>query len=443
VRKLNSNGLKELFYDSDLILIIDKNGKVMYYDDYDDNLNMLKKENVVGRSIFELYPFFKREDFTVFRAMDGKEPILNEYQTFTVDGNKKNCLNNAFPLINETGVIGGIVISVELSSKAVKRKIRKSTSRYDFEDIITENQEFRKSLEILKKVSKSESNVLIIGETGTGKELIAHSIHSNSSRRNKPFIIQNCAAIPSSIMESILFGTAKGSFTGSMDKEGLFESANGGTIFLDEINSVPYDLQSKLLRTLENKNIMRIGENIEREIDIRIIASTNEDLARKVDKGEFRADLYYRLNVISFNIPPLKERKEDIKVLVDYYINQYNSILNKNITGISKDVLQILNDYDWKGNVRELKNVIEYALNFSEDGILNMDSLPQYLMKTINSEKKERLTGGSLTTMVDNYECKLIKDALESCKYNILKTAEFLNIPRQTLYYKLKKYNIE
>jgi len=443
VRKLSSNGLKELFYDSDLILIIDKNGKVMYYDDYDDNLNMLKKENVVGRSIFELYPFFKREDFTVFRAMDRKEPILNEYQTFTVDGNKKNCLNNAFPLINETGVIGGIVISVELSSKAVKRKTRKSTSRYDFEDIITENQEFKKSMEILKKVSKSESNVLIIGETGTGKELIAHSIHSNSSRRNKPFIIQNCAAIPSSIMESILFGTAKGSFTGSMDKEGLFESANGGTIFLDEINSVPYDLQSKLLRTLENKNIMRIGENIEREIDIRIIASTNEDLARKVDKGEFRADLYYRLNVISFNIPPLKERKEDIKVLVDYYINQYNSILNKNITGISKDVMQILNDYEWKGNIRELKNVIEYALNFSEDGILNMDSLPQYLMKSISSEKKERLAGGSLTTMVDNYECKLIKDALESCKYNILKTAEFLNIPRQTLYYKLKKYNIE
>ncbi len=440
---MNSNGLKELFYDSDLILIIDKNGKVMYYDDYDDNLNMLKKENVVGRSIFELYPFFKRGDFTVFRAMDRKEPILNEYQTFTVDGNKKNCLNNAFPLINETGVIGGIVISVELSSKAVKRKTRKSTSRYDFEDIITENQEFKKSMEILKKVSKSESNVLIIGETGTGKELIAHSIHSNSSRRNKPFIIQNCAAIPSSIMESILFGTAKGSFTGSMDKEGLFESANGGTIFLDEINSVPYDLQSKLLRTLENKNIMRIGENIEREIDIRIIASTNEDLARKVDKGEFRADLYYRLNVISFNIPPLKERKEDIKVLVDYYINQYNSILNKNITGISKDVLQILNDYDWKGNVRELKNVIEYALNFSEDGILNMDSLPQYLMKSISNEKKERLAGCSLTTMVDNYECKLIKDALESCKYNILKTAEFLNIPRQTLYYKLKKYNIE
>ncbi|MGD9569971.1 MAG: sigma-54 interaction domain-containing protein [Sedimentibacter sp.] len=440
---MNSTGFKELFYDSDLILIIDKNGKVVYYDDYDDNLNMLKKENVIGRYIFELYPFFERKDFTVFRAMDKKEPILNEYQSFVVDGIKKNCLNNAFPLINETGVIGGIIISVELSSKSVKKKVKKATSRYNFEDIITENQEFKKSLEILKKVSNSESNVLIIGDTGTGKELIAHSIHSNSSRRNKPFIIQNCAAIPSSIMESILFGTAKGSFTGSIDKEGLFESANGGTIFLDEINSIPYDLQSKLLRTLENKSIMRIGENIERDIDIRIIASTNEDLATKVDKGEFRADLYYRLNVISFIVPPLKDRKEDIKVLVDYYINQYNSILNKNITGISKDVLQILNNHEWKGNVRELKNVIEYALNFSENGVLNKDNLPQYLLNSIISDKKESLIDSSLTAMVDNYECKLIKDALEICKYNILKTSEYLSIPRQTLYYKLKKYNLE
>ncbi len=441
--KLNSTGFKELFYDSDLILIIDKNGKVLYYDDYDDNLNMLKKENVIGRYIYELYPFFTREDFTVFRAMDKKEPILNEYQSFNVDGNKKNCLNNAFPLINETGVLGGIIISVELSSKSIKKKIKKASSRYNFEDIITENQEFKKSLEILKKVSKSESNVLIVGETGTGKELIAHSIHSNSMRRNKPFVIQNCAAIPSSIMESILFGTAKGSFTGSIDREGLFESANGGTIFLDEINSIPFDLQSKLLRTLENKSIMRIGENIERDTDIRIIASTNEDLEKKVDKGEFRSDLYYRLNVISFNVPPLKDRKEDIKVLVDYYIKQYNSILNKNITGISKDVLQILNNYEWKGNVRELKNVIEYSLNFSEEGVLNTDNLPQYLLKSVDSNTNECIVDSSLTTLVDNYECKLIKDALKICRYNILKTSEYLSIPRQTLYYKLKKYNLE
>lgn len=439
---MTNTGFKELFYDSDLILIIDINGKVLYYDDYDDNLNMLKKENVIGRSIYELYPFFKRKDFTVFRAMDKKEPILNEYQSFSVDGSKKNCINNAFPLINETGVIGGIVISVELSSESIKKKVKKATSRYNFEDIITVNKKFKKSLEILKKVSENESNVLIIGDTGTGKELIAHSIHSNSKRRNKPFVIQNCAAIPSSIMESIFFGTSKGSFTGAIDKEGLFESANGGTIFMDEINSIPYDLQSKLLRTLENKKVMRIGENVERDIDIRIIASTNEDLVKKVDKGEFRADLFYRLNVISFSVPPLKERKDDIEVLADYYINQYNSILNKNVTGISKDAMQILFNHEWKGNVRELKNVIEYALNFSEEGVLNKENLPQYLLKSADSDTGECLIDNSLTSMVDNYECKIIDDALKACKYNILKTSELLNIPRQTLYYKLKKYNL-
>lgn len=433
---------KDLFYDSDLILIIDKNGKVLYYNDYDDNLNMLKKENVIGRSIFELYPFFSRKDFTVFKAMDRKEPILNEYQSFTVNGKKINCVNNAFPLINETGVIGGIVISVELTSKSEKRKIKKATSRYGFEDIITVDPIFKKNLEILKRVSKSDSNVLIMGETGTGKELIAHSIHSNSNRRNRPFVIQNCAAIPSTIMESILFGTSKGSFTGAIDKEGLFESANGGTIFLDEINSIPYDLQSKLLRSLENKSVMRIGENIEREIDIRIIASANEDLAKKVEHGEFRADLFYRLNVISFRVPPLRERKDDIKVLVDYYINHYNSILNKNILGISKEAMKVLKNYEWKGNVRELKNVIEYALNFSEEEIIKKENLPQYLLEYVHEDKKETTIDNSLTAMVDNYECKIIKEALETSKYNVLKTAELLNIPRQTLYYKLKKYNL-
>lgn len=433
---------KEMFYDSDLIVIIDKKGKVMYYDDFDDNLNMLKKENVLGRSIYELYPYFKREDFTVFKAMDKKEPILNEYQSFSVNGSKKNCLNSAFPLINDSGIIGGIIISIELTSSENKKKKKRATAKYSFDDIITENIEFKRNIEALKKVSFNDSNVLIIGETGTGKELIAHSIHNNSKRKNKPFIIQNCAAIPSTIMESILFGTAKGSFTGSIDKEGLFEAATGGTIFLDEINSMSYDLQSKILRAIENKCITRIGENVEREIDVRIVASTNEDLGKKVDRGEFRPDLYYRLNVISFTIPPLRERKDDIGILVKYYINYYNSILNKNISGISEDALEMLYNYDWKGNVRELKNNIEYALNFSDEGNLIKENLPQYMVNLTKDSSPDILGYKSLTMMVENFERKLIKEAYIKCKYNVLKTSISLNVPRQTLYYKLKKYNI-
>ena len=342
--KLN---LKNLFYDSDLILIIDKSGKVMYYDDFNDNLNMLKKENVIGKSIFELYPYFNREDFTVFKAIDQKKPILNEYQSFTVNNIKRNCLNSAFPLINDSGVVGCIIISIELTSKQNKKREKRITSKYSFDDIITKNIEFKKRIEDLKKVSLNDSNVLILGETGTGKELIAHAIHGNSKRRHRPFIIQNCAAIPSTIMESLLFGTAKGSFTGSIDNEGLFEAASGGTIFLDEINSMSYDLQSKILRVIENKCITRIGESIEREFDIRIIASTNEKLDLKVKEGKFRPDLYYRLNVISFTIPPLRERKDDLMILTEYYINYYNARLNKKIKGIDDDVLNIFYNYDW------------------------------------------------------------------------------------------------
>lgn len=433
---------KNLFYDSDVILIIDKKGKVMYYDDFDDNLNMLKKENALGRSIFELYPYFKREDFTVFKAMDRKEPILNEYQSFNVNRSRKNCLNSAFPLINDSGVVGGIVISIELSGGQDKKKKKKATAKYDFDDIITEDTEFKKSIEALKKVSVNDSNVLITGETGTGKELVAHSIHENSKRRHKPFIIQNCAAIPSTIMESILFGTAKGSFTGSIDKEGLFEAATGGTIFLDEINSMSYDLQSKILRAIENKCITRIGESIERDVDVRVIASSNENLYKKVENGEFRPDLYYRLNVINFTVPPLRERKGDVEVLVNYYINYYNSIMNKSVGGISEYALNILKNYDWKGNVRELRNTIEYAMNFNEGGELIEENLPQNIKKFYKRSYPDIEENTSLTSMVDAYEKMLISDAYAKCRYNVLKTAKLLDIPRQTLYYKLRKYGI-
>lgn len=448
---------KELFGHSDSILISDTNGKVLYYEDYNDEINMVRYENAIGRSVFELYPFFKREDFTLFRAMDTKSVIVNELQQFEVNGIAKKALNSAYPLINETGVIGGIVMSVELNSTSGRKKKIPFSSKYNFDDIITQNKAFKGSFEKLKMLARGDSNILIYGETGTGKELIAHTIHANSKRKEKPFIIQNCAAIPSNLMESILFGSTKGSFTGAMDKAGLFEVAKGGTLFLDEINSMSLELQSKLLRSIETKSIRRVGESYERETDVRIVASTNEPLDKMVQRGQFRKDLFFRLNVASFSIPPLRERIDDIPLLCDTYISYYNARLNHQVKGINKEVLTLFSSYSWEGNVRELKNVIEYACTIRPSGMITLSDLPDYLLikkplKTISSIKispapepdysEYMVTGSSLATQLETLEQTIIKSSFEKNRFNITKTAQELSISRQTLYNKLKKYGL-
>lgn len=300
--KAEDRVFKELFNYTDSILISDVNGKVLYYEDYNDQINLMRYEDAVGRSVFELYPFFKREDFTLFKAIDTKRIIVNELQEFEVKGVSKKALNSAYPLINETGVIGCMVMSVELGNQSGRKKVSSVSAKYNFDDIMTQNSEFKASFSKLRLLSQGDANILIYGETGTGKELIAHTIHANSPRSRKPFIIQNCAAIPGNLIESILFGSSKGSFTGAIDKAGLFEIAKGGTLFLDEVNSLSLDLQGKLLRVIENKAVRRIGESFERETDVRIITSTNEPLSRLVERGTFRKDLFYRLNVASTSL---------------------------------------------------------------------------------------------------------------------------------------------
>lgn len=448
---------KELFGHSDSILISDRNGKVLYYEDYNDEINMVRYENAIGRSVFELYPFLKREDFTLFRAMDTKRVIANELQQFEVNGIAKKALNSAYPLINETGVIGGIVMSVELNNKPGRKKKLPFSSKYNFDDIMTQNKAFKSSFEKLKLLSKGDSNILIYGETGTGKELIAHTIHANSKRKEKPFIIQNCAAIPSNLMESILFGSTKGSFTGAIDKAGLFEVAQGGTLFLDEINSMSLELQSKLLRSIETKSIRRVGESYERETDVRIVASTNEPLDKMVQRGEFRKDLFFRLNVASFSIPPLRERIDDIPLLCDTYINYSNARLNHHTTGINEEVLHLFSSYSWEGNVRELKNVIEYACTLKPSGTITLSDLPDYLLtkKTLKTIPVLNLSspaeldcckylapGTSLASQIENLEQIIVKNSFEKNRYSITKTAKELAISRQTLYNKLRKYKL-
>lgn len=449
----------EMFNHNDLILICDVHGKIMFYEDHNDQINMMKSEKAIGKSVFDLYPFFKREDFTLFKAIDTKQPVVNELQQFEVNGIPKKALNSAYPLMNECGIIGCLVMSVELDNKQGKRKRPSVTAKYNFSDIITQNEAFLSSFEKLARLAKSDSNILIYGETGTGKELFAHTIHANSIRCNNPFIIQNCAAIPSNLIEGILFGAAKGSFTGAIDKPGLFEVASGGTLFLDEINSISLELQSKLLRAIETRSIRRVGESYERETDVRILASSNEPLDKKVQKGEFRKDLFYRLNVASFSIPPLRERMDDIPLLCRHYIDYYNSIHNYDIRGLDKDVQELFSHYHWDGNVRELKNILEYACTVKQQGYITLNDIPDYLLAQTKhrisfsslDETSEAVStaspsyikeGATLQSQMEALEIDILRSSLTRNRYSITKTAKELNISRQTLYNKLNRYHL-
>ncbi|WP_346889466.1 sigma 54-interacting transcriptional regulator [Clostridium sp. UBA1056] len=303
---------------------------------------------------------------------------------------------------------------------------------YSFEDIIGNSKEINKVKELAMKVCNSKSPIFVYGDTGTGKELIVQAIHNSSRRKKKTFIAQNCAAIPDNLLESIFFGVGKGGFTGAIESEGLFEAANGGTLYLDELNSMDIIFQGKFLRVIQEGEFRRIGETNTRKTDIRIIASVNEDPDFLVKSNKLRKDLYYRLNVIRINMPELNARKEDIPLLVEMFIEKHNERLGTSISGIDSYALELLMKKDYDGNVRELEHIIEGALNYKRHGIIETSDLQ--LKRTIeNLSLKERL---------ESMEIKYIKEALIIHGNNVSKASKFLDIPRQTLQYKISKYNI-
>jgi two-component system response regulator PilR (NtrC family) len=308
-----------------------------------------------------------------------------------------------------------------------------------FEDIIGNSQAFVKVLEMVDRVAPLVSTVLITGESGTGKELIARAIHRQSPRAKQKFIPINCGAIPENLIESELFGHVKGAFTGATkDKQGLFKVAEGGTLFLDEISSVPLNLQVKLLRAIEQKEIMPVGSTKSEIIDVRIIAATNKNLADEVEKGNFREDLYYRLNVVGINIPPLRERTEDIPMLVDHFVKINNAQLNKQIRGVDQTVLNVFKEYEWKGNIRELENVIERAMILCDGDVLRLEHLPQiYSQKNFSEDLHVGLKGS-----VRKFERDAILKALEMAGLDKNKAASILGMSLSTLYRKMAELGI-
>jgi sigma-54 dependent transcriptional regulator, flagellar regulatory protein len=318
----------------------------------------------------------------------------------------------------------------------------------DFYGIVGQSPQIRKIFKIVDKIADSDTTILINGETGTGKGLLAKSIHQKSYRRNKPFIKINCGAIPDHLLESELFGHEKGSFTGAfMTKPGKFEMADGGTLFLDEIGDMSYDLQVKVLRVLEEHEFERVGGCKTLNTDVRIIAATHRNLGEEVKKGKFREDLYYRLYIIPIVIPSLRERKSDIPVLVNHFLNENNRRLNKSIFHMTQNTMDKISDYCWPGNIRELKNVIERIVVLNDSNVICTDDLPKSIL---NKNEEENLLevnlsddGICLNSAVTEFEKRLIAQSLEKTKWVKNKAAKLLHLNRTTLVEKIKRYNLE
>jgi DNA-binding NtrC family response regulator len=318
---------------------------------------------------------------------------------------------------------------------------------------VGKSEKIRKIMAVVRKVAKSESNILITGETGTGKELIARAIHEISNRASKPFIAVNSAAIPENLLESELFGYRKGAYTGAVnDKKGLIELADRGTIFLDEIGDLGLNMQAKLLRVLEYKEIRRLGDENSKKVDIRVLAATNQDLRKAIEEKKFREDLFFRLNVIHIHIPPLRERKEDIPYLIRFFIEKYNKINRRNIVGIDQKARAVLMQYAYPGNVREIENVIQHAFAMSTGDNITFEDLPVYLHGIAPYQRLQPYMPGAEGSRTEDpdaefslarAEINTIKKAFDKYGVNHSKVAKVLGISRSTLWRKMKEYGIE
>ena len=463
-----------LKYKKQSIVVVDSDGNIVFFNDIKGEIFETDPKYAIGKNILDIFGGIDKEKSTLYRVLTSKTPIINNIQTFqTYKGNKVTSITTTLPILLDGNIIGAVEILEDINDyKKLSNTIilskhiaepehdnmgyRSNGTQYTLNDIIGDSKSIEELKKKVYKIADSSSSVLIYGETGTGKELVAQSIHNASFKRRKgPFIAQNCAAIPDTLLESILFGTSLGSFTGAKEKLGLFELADGGTLLLDEINSMNLDLQAKLLRVLQEGRIRRVGSDKTVAVDVRIIASTNVSPMEAVEQGVIRRDLFYRLNVIGLNIDPLRTRKTDIELLTQYFIDNYNKLLSKEIKGLSNECKNLFNQYNWPGNVRELKYTIENIINFIENNEITEDDLPEHILrfgdtsslnKSINSEireiEKEEEEIKPLNETIENLERDIIIKALLKSRGNKTKAAGLLKIPRQTLNNKITKYNI-
>lgn len=449
---------------TEAVALYDAKGRVYMLNDAVVKMESVVTKDVLGEAVEDIYEMRDGTQLTIPEVLHTKRPLLNNRQYYTTRyGKNIDVMSNTYPITQNGQLLGAFTVMedwhmvddlhrqiIELQGRLLERCTSKQSTnalpaKYRFKDICYTSASMHRVVEQCRQVAKSDSSVMICGETGTGKELFAQSIHNASRRADGPFLAINCAAIPENLLEGLLFGTERGAYTGAERRAGLFEQANSGTLLLDELNSMNPNLQSKLLRVLQDGTFRRVGGSAEIQADVRIVSNINIPPYQAIEENKLRRDLFYRLGVVNISIPPLRERKEDIPLLAKTFIIQYNKRLVKNVKDISRETLERFQNYDWPGNVRELQHAIEHAMNVLPDTMSVIT--PEYLPELILAENG-RLPEGipvrhSLSSAVQDMEYHAVCQALRASGGNISAAAKSLHMSRQNLQYRIKRYQID
>lgn len=454
---------------SDGIVMSDCNGKIIIYNNAMEKLEDKRSVDMIGKYLWDAYEYGGQHSSEHRKVLESGIPILNRYDAHAYNnGIPKYVSYSTYPIIKDGEKIGVYSISknetklhtllaetMELKRNFNKgknnegdRTYKSNGTTYNFSDLIGSSKEMTKLIKEAQSIAWLENNVLIVGNTGTGKEMFAQGIHNYGKRSEEPFVGINCSAIPENLLESILFGTVKGAFTGAVESNGLFLEAKGGTLFLDELNSMPITMQTKLLRVIQERRVMPVGGDKTFPINCRIISAMNEDPSILIKNGKLREDLFYRIAGFNLYLPSLHERKKDIFDLSDFFIAEFNVSMGKDILGLSKELKKVMAKYNWPGNVRELQHLIENMMVRAEEGAdsLRISNIPDYLQEkilganaiiSINEDKE------SLTETLNSVEKRIIKEALSKNDWNVSQTSRELGIIRQSLIYRIKRLEIE
>ena len=453
---------------SEALFVCDADSRILFLNDAGVRMESMDLRDIRGARTEDVYQMRDGSKNNVPEVIRTRKPKLNHRQYYTTRyGKDVDIVSNNYPIVQNGQILGGFSVMEDWSRMdslhkqilELQEKLRnhtasgkshtasKLTAKYTFDDIVHISEPMRHVVSRCKQVAKSDSSVMIYGETGTGKELLAQSIHNASRRKDGPFLAINCAAIPENLLESLLFGTEKGAYTGAERRPGLFEQADGGTLLLDEINSMNLGLQAKLLRVLQEGTVRRVGGATEISVDVRVLSNTNIPPYQAMEENKLRRDLFYRLGVVNITIPPLRERKEDIPLLVKTFIMQCNQKLERNIREADRNVLDVFYAYDWPGNVRELQHAVEHAMNVLPDeySMITAEYIPEHIggaaaQAEPSASDKQR---DSLASTMKDMEYKTICRVLKETGGNISESARMLQMSRQKLQYRIKRHRID